>query len=57
MTGVHLPDAVLPKNVSVQRPVRISRQSLELIAKTYAADFERFGYAVEVPQIKGVTGP
>ncbi len=57
VTGVDLPDAIPPKNVSPQRPVKISRQSLDLIAKAYAADFEAFGYAVELPGLPGVTGP
>jgi hypothetical protein len=56
-TGVEIPFATAPKNVSAPRPVSLSQASLDLIARRYAADFERFGYAVEVPPIKGVTGP
>jgi hypothetical protein len=56
-TGVEIPYETAPKNVSIYRPVRVSQSSLDLIAKTYAADFTRFGYTVEVPKIKGVTGP
>ncbi len=56
-TGVAIPYETPPKNVSTYRPTRVSQASLDMIAATYAADFERFGYKVEMPQIKGVTGP
>lgn len=56
-TGVTIPYATPPKNVSTHRPVHVSQASLGRIAATYAADFDRFGYAVEVPAIGGVTGP
>jgi hypothetical protein len=55
--GVGIPFHTAPRNISPHRDVRVSQSSLDLIAQTYAADFERFGYKVEVPQIKGVTGP
>jgi len=54
VTGVDLPDTLPSTNVSLQRPVRISQASLQLIAVHYGADFERFGYAVEVPVLPGV---
>ena len=57
VTGVDLPDTPRHTNVSPQRLVHISQSSLDLIADRYAGDFERFGYQVEVPSIRGVTGP
>jgi hypothetical protein len=54
-TGVKLSDDVQPVKVSAFRPVNVSQASLDRIARTYAADFQRYGYAVEVPSIKGVT--
>lgn len=57
VTGVGLSATTPPRNVSVQREVRISSGSLDLIGRTYAGDFDRFGYAVEVPKLKGVIGP
>lgn len=55
VAGVDLPDTPKPTNVSRPRDVTISRASMDLIAHHYAADFARFGYAVEVPALKGVT--
>lgn len=55
LTGVAIPSSPPPANVSVPRPVRISRASLDLIAEYYEADFRRFGYPVEVPALSGVT--
>jgi hypothetical protein len=54
-TGVDIPVLTPPRNVSTYRPVTVSAQSLELIARFYAPDFARFGYAVEIPSIKGVS--
>lgn len=54
-TGVEIPYQTPPLNVSVQREVRVSQASLDRIARTYAADFERFGYADRAPALKGVT--
>lgn len=55
VSGVVLPDAPRQTNVSVHRQVRISQSSLRLIAKHYAADFEQFGYSVEIPHLLGVS--
>lgn len=55
VSGVAIADAPRRTNVSVQRPVRISNKSLDLIAEYYAADFSRFDYPVEVPDLPGVT--
>lgn len=57
VTGVSLPDTTPPTNVSEQRPVRVSQKSLDQFADYYAADFDRFGYNVEVPPLRGLTGP
>jgi hypothetical protein len=55
LTKAAIPDTLPPTNVSVPRPVRISQASMDLIADYYAADFIRFDYQVEVPQLQGVT--
>lgn len=55
--GLDIPFLPAPRNISPHRPVHVSQSSLDLIAKVYAADFDRFGYRVEVPSLKGVTGP
>jgi hypothetical protein len=54
-TGTALPAHTPERNVSPYRPVTIAKSSLDLIARFYAADFERFGYTVDVPAITGVT--
>lgn len=55
--GINIPFEPAPRNISPHREVQISQSSLDLIARFYADDFERFGYKVEVPPIKGVRGP
>jgi hypothetical protein len=55
VTGAALPQHPPARNISPFRPVTIAKSSLDLIARFYAADFERFGYTVAVPPIKGVT--
>jgi hypothetical protein len=55
VTGVDIPARTPPTNVSAPRPVQVSQASLDRIARAYAADFERFGYATEPPVLKGVT--
>ena len=55
LTGIGIPAGVSPENVSPPRPVHISQVSLEKIAQYYTADFERFGYDVDLPQLRGVT--
>ena len=55
LTGIGIPAGVSPENVSPPRPVHISQVSLEKIAQYYTADFERFGYDVDLPQLSGVT--
>ena len=54
-TGIAIPDDTPRQNVSPHRAVRVSRASLDLIAKFYAPDFSRYDYAIEVPKITGVT--
>lgn len=55
VSGSALPEVTPPRNVSIQRSVRISKASLNRIAEFYGADFNRFGYAVEVPALRGVS--
>ncbi len=57
VTGVEVPHTTAPRNVSPPRPVSVSAESLARIAAFYGPDFERFGYSVEVPKMKGVIGP
>ncbi len=54
-TGIDIPFHTPERNVSAPREVRMSQTSLDRIIRTYAADFERFGYSKDLPQIKGVT--
>lgn len=56
-TGVEIPYETRARNVSHFRSVSISQKSLDLIAQTYEADFQRFGYEVCVPDLTGVRGP
>jgi hypothetical protein len=56
-TGKDIPYETAPRNISPPRAVRVTQSSLDLLAQFYAADFERFGYSVQVPEINGVTGP
>ena len=55
LTGAAITETPPPTNVSIPRAVRISQTSLDLIAEYYADDFARFGYAVEVPPLRGIT--
>ncbi|MFC3087819.1 sulfotransferase family 2 domain-containing protein [Tabrizicola soli] len=55
VTDTDLPQVTAPRNVSIQRPVSVSRHSLSLIAEAYASDFRRFDYPVAVPVMTGVT--
>lgn len=55
--GVDIPFDTAARNISPHRNVRVSQSSLNLIAQFYAADFEKFDYKIEVPLIKGVSGP
>lgn len=54
-TGVEIPFHTPERNVSAPREVRMSKASLDLILQSYAADIDRFGYAADLPKIKGVT--
>lgn len=55
ITGTTIPDSPPKTNVSPHRPVTISQTSFKLIADYYAADFERFGYSVEIPNLPDVS--
>ena len=55
LTGTTIPDSPPKTNVSRHRPVSISQTSFKLIADYYAADFERFGYSVEIPNLPDVS--
>ncbi|CAN1506678.1 Sulfotransferase [Paracoccaceae bacterium] len=54
-TGVEVPFHTPERNVSTHRAVRISQASLDRIARAYAADFDRFGYTIQPPPLRGVT--
>jgi hypothetical protein len=55
VTGVDLPAQTPPQNVSATRAVHVSQASLDRIAQVYAADYQRFGYDLTPPALKGVT--
>lgn len=55
VTGVDIPAQTRPENVSVPRAISVSQTSIDLIARTYAADYERFGYDLAPPPLNGVT--
>lgn len=57
VTGVSIPLETRAKNMSAVQPVSISQNSLGIIARRYAEDFDRYNYSIEVPVIAGVAGP
>ncbi len=49
-TGLALGDILAVSNSSPRIPVQITRKDLNLIARVYKPDFDRYGYEIDIPR-------